>query len=131
MKERTRQIVFGNTPFERQVLAFHYRWCDEHRETSFPPDLIQKVSFLHDLGVVYLASSGARLTAMYFFERRDIGYEFRRLWTELEGPAVNRALMAAGRSDLEALAELGLSYREISKLSGVERVFVRRLLGGK
>lgn len=130
MKERKRHIVFGNSPFERQVLAFHYRHCEEQKETAFPPDLIHKVSFLDDAGVVYLASSGARLTALYFFERQDIGYAFRRLSTELEGPAVCRTLLATLRSDLEALAELGLSYREISKISRVELAFVRRLLGG-
>lgn len=130
MKERTRQLVFGNSPFERQVLAFHYRWCEEQKEPSFPPDLIHKVSFLDDEGVTYLGSTGARLTALYFFACRDIGYEFRRLSTELEGLAVTRALMAARRHDLESLAELGLSYREIARISGVELPFVRHLLGG-
>ena len=129
--DTARREAWSGTVLERQALAFHYRHVERHGDIAFPPDLIHKRSFMDGVGVVYMGSTGARHTALYFFSRYDIGDRFRPLHTELEGVAVSRALLKAKAFDLPALAELGLSMREIAVLSKLDLAQVRKLLGSK
>lgn len=127
--DRERKESWSGSVLERQALAFHYRYCERNGAASFPPDLIHKIPFREGLGVVYMASTGARLTALYSFEKSDIGYRFRALSSELEGRAISRALLKTKADDLSGLAELGLSYREIANIAALPLRDVRQKLG--
>jgi hypothetical protein len=126
--DTARRESWSSTVLERQVLVFHYRHAALHQEVAFPPQVIHKRAFREGLGVACLASTGARYTALYSFERHDIGYRFRRLHPEVSGKAACSALLATQATDLPALAELGLSLREIAAVSGVSLEQVRQRL---
>lgn len=106
---------------ERQALAFHYESCRKTAEPAFSPDAVFEVWLPNGVGVVYMASPGARCVALYAMEPADIGHRFRRLSSEYEGREVKPALLSASDGkDPVRLARLGLSMREISRVTGFD-----------
>lgn len=121
LPDHQRKDAAARALIERQALAFHYETCRKTGEPAFSPDAVFEVLLGGGVGVVYMASPGARCVALYSMEPADIGYRFRRLSNEYEGREVRPALLAAtDGKDPVRLAHLGLSMREISRITGFE-----------
>ena len=121
LPDHQRKDAAARALLERQALAFHYESCKRTGEPAFSPDALFEVLFDQGLGIVYMASPGARCVALYVMEPADIGHRFRRLSNEYEGREVKPALLAASDGkDPVRLAHLGLSMREISRITGFE-----------
>lgn len=117
LPDHLRKDTAAKALLERQALAFHYESCRRRGEPAFSPDAVLEVVYPCGVGVVYMASTGARCVGLYAFEGADIGYRFRTLTTELEGREVKPALLGADANDPHALAALGLSLREIARIT--------------
>lgn len=121
LPDHQRKDAAARALLERQALVFHYECCRKTNEPAFSPDVVFEVLLGGNVGIVYMASPGARCVALYAMEPADIGYRFRRLSTEHEGREVKPALMhASDGKDPVRLARLGLSMREISRITGFD-----------
>lgn len=121
LPDHQRKDAAARALLERQALAFHYESCRKRAEPAFSPDALFEVWLGGAVGVIYMASPGARCVALYAMEPADIGYRFRRLSTEHDGRELKPALMAAiDGLDPARLGGLGLSLREISRITGFD-----------
>ena len=121
LPDHQRKDAAARALLERQALSFHYEFCRKTGEPAFSPDAVFEVLLGGGVGVVYMATPGARCVALYSMEPADIGHRFRRLSNEYVGRDLKPALMAAADgNDPVRLAHLGLSLREISVITGYE-----------
>ena len=128
--DHQRKTTATRALLERQALAFHYEHCRRTTEPAFPPDLVLDITYPGGMGVIYMASTGARMVALYGFEPTDIGYRFRRLTTEIEGRELKQAVIEAASDAPLGLAALGLSIREISAITSLSRSELLSRLAG-
>lgn len=115
---------------DRQLVLFHYEHAVKHAERPASIAAIEKQSFGNSSVELALLSSVSRKHLALYSLRRDgqTGYRFRRLHPELEGDELTEAVRGATSDDPRRLAALGLSYPEISAVTGLDPERLRKVL---
>lgn len=130
---------------DRAVIAAHYAACEARGETLADIEDVRKVELRIGRGLALVATGaprafrgdgvgtgdgrrGLQRADLYYYWKSERGYQLRRLYPDADGADVVRAYVAAKLQSPKSLAAIGLSYRELEALTGLDRLGVEKAI---